>query len=74
MKIILNETQEFEVVTPPTLSGDPINFFLSDTSNLPESITGNVILQDEIVWPKTGVVKEGEDPLCIVYQLRREVK
>lgn len=63
MKLILNG-QEFEVNKKPNLSGDPISFSLAVDSedSIPSSISGDVILKDIIVWPKTGVVEDEEEP------------
>lgn len=56
MKLILNSNLEFEVARKPKLSGDPIQIPLEDASGLPEVITGEVVLQDMIVWPPQEVV------------------
>lgn len=59
MKLVLNDTQEFEVKGKPKLSGDPIYFSLAidSPSDIPSTITGSVLLKDKIAWPKTGVVE-----------------
>lgn len=64
MKLVLNETQVFEVNKKPFLSGDPISFSLAVESaeDIPSEITGPVVLKDTITWPKSGPVVEGEDP------------
>lgn len=63
MKLVINGSQEFSVNKSPNLSGDPISFSLDvdDPSTIPTEITGDIILKDIIVWPKTGIVEEGED-------------
>ena len=63
MKLVLNE-QEFEVNKKPNLNGDPISFSLAVSSEdeIPTEITGDIILKDNIVWPKTGVVEDEEEP------------
>lgn len=63
MKLVLNG-QEFEVNKKPNLNGDPISFSLavSREDEIPTEITGDIILKDTIVWPKTGVVEDEEEP------------
>lgn len=56
MKLILNGNLEFEVARKPKLSGDPIQIPLKDISELPAEITGEVILQEMIVWPTQETV------------------
>lgn len=58
MKLVLNGNLEFQVTRKPKLSGDPIQIPLEDASGLPEEITGEVILQDMIVWPAQETVVE----------------
>ena len=69
MKLVLNSidgVKEFEVNKRPNLGDDTISFSLvvDDTSAIPSTITGDVVLKDTIKWPKTGPVEEGEDPLA----------
>lgn len=63
MKLVLNDTQEFEVKGKPKLSGDPICFSLAVDSpfDIPSTIIGSVLLKDKISWPKTGVVEVNTD-------------
>ena len=72
MKLILNENLEFEVSRKPKLSGDPIQIPLEDVSNLPEVITGDVILQDMIVWPTQETVAEPVIPEVVDEQVEGE--
>lgn len=63
MKLMLNG-QEFEVNKKPNLNGDPISFSLvvPEESSIPSEIAGDIILKDTIVWPKTGIVEDSEEP------------
>ena len=62
MQIVLNG-QEFEVNNRPNLNGDLIGFSLSVSSSdeIPFPISGDVILKDVIIWPKTGVIEDDDE-------------